>query len=70
MESWLSTDTIRRAGFGHVIVNGSHAMTLERGLNLLVLDGDHPPRVIYEAGVFARQPRFVLAAGPEDMPLP
>ncbi len=27
MESWLPTDTIRRAGFGHVIVNGRHALT-------------------------------------------
>ena len=33
MESWLPTDTIRRAGFGHVIVNGRHELTLERGIS-------------------------------------
>ena len=37
MESWLPTDTIRRAGFGHVIVNRKHVLTLERGISFVAL---------------------------------
>ena len=37
MESWLPTDTIRRAGFGHVIVNRRHTLTLERGISFVAL---------------------------------
>ena len=37
MESWLPTDTIRRAGFGHVVVNRRHALTLERGISFVAL---------------------------------
>ena len=35
MESWLPPDTIRRAGFGHVVVNRRHALTLERGVSVI-----------------------------------
>ena len=37
MESWLPPDTIRRAGFGHVIVNRRHVLTLERGVSVVAL---------------------------------
>ena len=37
MESWLPTDTIRRAGFGQVVVGRRHALTLERGVRLVLL---------------------------------
>ena len=51
MESWLPTDTIRRAGFGHVIVNRHHVLTLERGISFIALrPGSHP---IYASGLFA-----------------
>jgi hypothetical protein len=51
MESWLPTDTIRRAGFGHVIVNRRHALTLERGLSFVALGPGGGP--IYGSALFA-----------------
>ena len=59
MESWLPTDTIRRAGFGHVIVNGQHALTLERGVSFVALGPlDEPALTIYRSGIFAPLPRL------------
>ena len=53
MESWLPTDTIRRAGFGHVIVNRRHVLTLERGVSFVALGVlDEPSVVIYRSGIF------------------
>jgi hypothetical protein len=62
MESWLPTDTIRRAGFGHVIANRQHALTLERGISFIALGQGGGP--IYESGLFAPIPRFVLRPNP------
>ena len=60
MESWLPTDTIRRGGFGQVIVNRTHALTLERGISLMVMaDGGSPVLSEYRAGLFAPVRRFV-----------
>jgi hypothetical protein len=58
MESWLPTDTIRRAGFGHVIVNRQHALIVERGISFIALGHDGGP--IYSSGPFARVGRQVL----------
>src|SRR5262249_14375095 len=33
MDSWLAADTIRRMGFGHVIVNRQHTLIVERGVS-------------------------------------
>lgn len=70
MESWLPTDTIRRSGFGHVIVNRRHALTLERGISLLAISDQGLPLLTeYRAGLFAPIPRFV--SGYRDtLPLP
>jgi hypothetical protein len=57
MESWLPTDTIRRAGFGHVVVNRRHELTLERGISFKAL-GDGLP--VYESSLFAPIPRMHL----------
>ena len=58
MESWLPTDTIRRAGFGHVIVDRKHVLTLERGVSFVALGpGGHP---IYSSGIYAPIPRYIL----------
>ncbi len=58
MESWLPTDTIRRAGFGHVIVDRSHLLTLERGVSFAALGPGGDP--VYLSGLFAPIPRYVL----------
>ncbi len=58
MESWLPTDTIRRAGFGHVIINRRHALTLERGISFLALGPGAEP--FYDFGLFAPIPRMLL----------
>jgi hypothetical protein len=58
MESWLPTDTIRRAGFGHVVVNRQHALTLERGISFVALGPGGGP--IYGSGLFAPIPRHVF----------
>jgi len=58
MESWLPTDTIRRSGFGHVIVGRTHMLTLERGVSFIALGPDGGPA--YHSGLFAPIPRHVL----------
>jgi hypothetical protein len=67
MESWLPTDTIRRAGFGHVIVNRRHVLTLERGVSF-VAPGipDAPPVVIYQSGIFEPLRRLVPWSCPDE----
>jgi hypothetical protein len=62
MESWLPTDTIRRAGFGHVIVNRQHALTLERGLSFVALGPGGGP--FYGSGLFAPLARHLLTPNP------
>ena len=58
MESWLPTDTIRRAGFGHVIANRQHLMTLERGVSFVALTPG--AQTAYASGIFAPIPRYLL----------
>ncbi len=55
MESWLPTDTIRRAGFGRVLVNRRVLLTLERGVSLAALGGGE---AVYLSGLFAPIPRY------------
>jgi Protein of unknown function (DUF2723) len=62
MESWLPTDTIRRAGFGHVIVNRKHALTLERGLSFVALGPGGGP--VYGSGLFAPLAQRILRPHP------
>jgi hypothetical protein len=63
MDSWLPSDTFRRAGFGHVLRGRDHVMILERGVNLVWLSRtgvSSPP--YYAASLFAFQPRYRLPA--------
>jgi hypothetical protein len=64
MESWLPTDTIRRAGFGHVIVNRRHALTLERGISFVTVGSGGGP--IYESGLFAPVRRIPIWPTPQS----
>jgi hypothetical protein len=54
MESWLPTDTIRRAGFGHVVIDRRHTLTLERGISFVALGPGGGP--FYGSGLFAPIP--------------
>ena len=58
MESWLPTDTIRRAGFGHVIVDRRHVLTLERGISFTEIERHIEPA--YSSGLFEDIPRLLL----------
>ena len=58
MDSWLTMDTFRRAGFGHVIHGREHALIVERGVSLLWLPPGGSARTAYAAGLYAQQPRF------------
>ncbi len=63
MDSWLPSDTFRRAGFGHVLRGRNHVMILERGVNLVWLSQDGRPSLpYYAASLFAFQPRYRLPA--------
>lgn len=65
MESWLSFDTIRRMGFGHVIAGRRHALIMERGVSLVALASDGQAiRTEYAAGIYAPQPRFIVLRRP------
>lgn len=61
MESWVGFDTMRRAGFGHVIVDGRHELTIERGatLGLFSTEG-RLVETATEGGSFSLQPRYVI----------
>ena len=63
MDSWLPTDTFRRAGFGHVLRGRERVLILERGANLVWFDRDgvsSPPQ--YAGGIYAPKPRFRIPA--------
>lgn len=65
MEAWLPFDTMRRAGFGHVIVGHRHAFTIERGVSFVAFDGaGRPALTAYAGGLFAPKRRWVLNSKP------
>jgi hypothetical protein len=64
MESWLGTDTFRRAGFGHVLHGRNHVLIVERGVSLVwLMPGGEAAPPVYAAGLYAMRPRFVIPAG-------
>jgi hypothetical protein len=61
MESWLSSDTIRRMGFGHVVAARRHTAILERGVSFVAFDRDGSPLATeYDAGLFAPAERYLI----------
>jgi hypothetical protein len=61
MESWLSADTIRRMGFGHVVANHRHTLIVERGISFVAFDGQGwPLTTAYFGNIYAELPRFVI----------
>jgi hypothetical protein len=63
MESWLPSDTFRRAGFGHVIRGREHVLTLERGVSLVWFGrNSRPSRPVYAAGLYAPGERYRISS--------
>jgi hypothetical protein len=59
MESWLASDTIRRAGFGQVIAGRKHVLVLERGVSMVALSPAGDPQLMaYASSLFAPLPRY------------
>jgi hypothetical protein len=64
MDSWVSLETFRRGGFGHVILDREHLLFIERGVSLMWLNRQGVAEPFYAAGLYAPRPRFrVPAAG-------
>ena len=60
-ECWLPADTIRRAGFGQVIVARRRQLTLDRGVSFVALDDDGRAALrAWAGGLFTPQPRFIV----------
>jgi hypothetical protein len=67
MESWLPTETFRRGGFGHIVRDHRHVLTLERGVSLVWFDrSGEPSPPFYAASLYASQPRIRVLT--EDIP--
>ena len=63
MESWLPSDTFRRAGFGHVLRGREHVLTLERGVSLVWFDRNaRASNPIYAASVYSPGHRYRLSS--------
>jgi hypothetical protein len=61
MESWLTADTIRRMGFGHVIAARQHTLIVERGVSFVAFDDrGRPIRTAYRSNIFAPQRRYLI----------
>ncbi len=64
MECWLSTDTIRRMGFGQVVAGREHTLIVERGVSFAAFDrSGRPIRTAYAANIFAPQARYLIRSG-------
>ena len=69
MESWLSVDTIRRMGFGHVIAARQHTLIVERGVSFAAFDASgRALRTAYASNIFAPQPRYVVQKQVQRVP--
>jgi hypothetical protein len=65
IESYLAFDTIRRAGFGHVVANRRHAFTIENGFSLAGFDPEgHTTLTGYLGNLHAPEERFLVIPAP------
>ncbi len=61
MESWLISDTIRRMGFGHVVVARQHTLIVERGISFAAFDDSgRAIRTAYASNIYAPQARYLV----------
>jgi hypothetical protein len=64
MDSWLASDTIRRMGFGHVIVAHQHTLIVERGVSFAAFDERGTAiRTAYASNIYAPQARYLIDSG-------
>lgn len=60
-ECWVPDDTIRRMGFGHVIVNRRHLLAIDRGVSLVAFDDQaRAALTTWLGGLFAPQRRYIV----------
>lgn len=65
MDAWLTFDTIRRMGFGHVIANRRHTLIVDRGISFAAFDESGTATVRgYAANIFAPPARYVVSPAP------
>ena len=61
MEAWMTSDTIRRMGFGHVIAQHRHTLIVERGVSFVTFDrAGAPLQAAYFSGIFALPQRYLI----------
>jgi hypothetical protein len=61
IECWLPADTIRRMGFGRVVVERRPVLTLDRGVSIVALNPDGTVKgVEYGWTILAPQPRWIV----------
>jgi hypothetical protein len=62
MESWLTSDTIRRMGFGQVVAARQHTLIIERGISFAAFDENgRATRTAYASNIFAPQARYLVS---------
>jgi MFS family permease len=61
MDSWLTSDTIRRMGFGHVVAAHQHTLIVERGVSFAAFDENGTAvRTAYASNIYAPQARYLV----------
>jgi hypothetical protein len=61
MDAWMTSDTIRRMGFGHVIAARHHTLIVERGVSIVAFDESGTAlQTAYFSGIFALPPRNLI----------
>ena len=57
----MTSDTIRRMGFGHVIAARHHTLIVERGISFATFDRDGVPlKTAYFSGIFELPQRYLI----------
>jgi len=65
IECWLPADTIRRMGFGRIIVGHSPALTVDRGASFVAFDDNGGVKAVeYGWAILAPQPRWIINPTP------
>jgi hypothetical protein len=61
MDGWMTSDTIRRMGFGHVIAARHHTLIVERGVSVVTFDDRGAAlQTAYFSGIFAFPKRNLI----------